>query len=115
MLRTATLLVLASFALLLAPPASAEAADTCVQYAYVADYQWYYLCANPGNLSCPVYFKRVVGVTETRDCVVPSASVSAICTPFTGDLDYRWRYCAQANVRCPVYHETQGGVKTCYP
>lgn len=118
-MKTTTLALLATTALIaLALPAQAaevSAAETCVQYAYVADYHWYWLCVNPKSTSCPVYEKAQHGVTVTRTCIGGDVTLNAepICTPETGDLDYRWSYCASTDLDCPLYRLAQNGTKTC--
>lgn len=66
----------------------ADAWDGCVQYAYVADYHWYYACANPKDASCPVYLKERHGVTETRACVVDLGVAAAGPTNPVPDHDH---------------------------
>jgi hypothetical protein len=42
----------------------------CVEYAFVHDYQWYYVCVDLGGpIGCKVYHKRVVGVTDEITCI----------------------------------------------
>lgn len=83
-----SILALASL-LLLAVPSPAAAADVgqkCVNYMYVADYQWYYVCVDPKDASCVVSQKRVVGTYEQETCYglapVETSTDLAVCTPY---------------------------------
>lgn len=102
------------------PTAEPAAAGTCVNYAYIADYQWYYLCVDPKSSECKVYQKRVVGVTETRTCLVPTAAPAdaGTCVPTSGGLDYQSYACVDAkDPGCAVYtlsHTDAGAEKRCY-
>jgi hypothetical protein len=125
MIRSALTLAALAGALFAAPFAAATDApawDGCVQYAYVADYHWYWVCVAPKDLSCPVYFKEQHGVTVTKSCVVESGGVASpevTCIPTSGGLDYPSFLCVDAgDARCPVYTITTsdwGVRKTCYP
>ena len=118
---------LALLALSLAPavPAAGDvgsAWDGCVQYAYVADYHWYWVCVNPKDPSCPVYTKEQHGVTVTRECVALGASTVAPephCIPTSGGLDYHSFLCVDAgDPKCPVYtlSSSDAGIrKDCVP
>ena len=121
-------LALAALAALLAAPTvaavdlSGQAPPECVQYMYVADYHWYWVCANPKDLSCPLYFKEQHGVTVTKSCAVEPPATAApepVCVPTSGGLDYPSFLCVDAgNPRCAVYTLTSsdwGVQKTCVP
>ena len=115
--------LLAAAALLPAPAEAADpldAWDGCVQYAYVADYHWYYVCVNPRDASCPVYFKERHGMTWTRQCAVETSSdLLPKCIPFANDLEYQYDLCVEPrDLQCPVYvHRHNGGygTKHCVP
>jgi hypothetical protein len=119
-MKTYVSLLALAFLALAAPAASAgglpvDTKDVCVQYMYIADYHWYYVCADPKDASCVVYEKQVHGVTETRTCygVPDTVAVRDLCSPEIGDLDHRYAICASANARCPVYVAHQNGGRTC--
>ncbi|GEM_PF-3775698 len=114
------ILLLSAFSLVAAaflfPAAGAQAGDTCVEYAYVADYNWYYLCVSTRS-ACPIYEKHVSGVTETRTCLVSLPAVGTSiheCTPYTGDIDHQFRFCVVGDTDCPVYEEFTNGTVKCY-
>ena len=100
------------------PAASAADAGKCVNYAYVADYHWYYVCVDPKDASCVVSTKEQHGTTVTEECYGVGLTTSAdpVCTEYIGDLDHRWRYCVDAgSLKCPVYVEQQSGARDCLP
>jgi hypothetical protein len=116
LLLSALSLVAAGF---VAPVATAQAGDTCVEYAYVADYNWYYLCASTKG-DCAVYQKHVSGVSESRTCLVSTVIAQqgpvTSCTPMTGDMDHQFSFCATTgNLKCPVYEKFGNGGVKCYP
>lgn len=98
------------------PSASASAGDTCVEYAYVADYNWYYLCAGTAG-DCLLYQKHVSGVSETRTCYVssdaPAFDALPYCTPMTGDMDHQFSLCVGgSDPTCFAYEQfANGGVR----
>ncbi|MEA3198612.1 MAG: hypothetical protein QOE90_40 [Thermoplasmata archaeon] len=99
------------------PAAQASAGDRCVEYAYVADYNWYYVCAGTQG-DCLVYQKHVSGVTETRTCYASTQTGTlglTYCSPYAGDMDHMFRLCVSARqtAACAVYEEFQndGSVK----
>lgn len=100
-------------------PAQADAGETCVTYAYVADYHWYRACADPKDTACAVYLQEQHGVTVTNTCLVgvPGVETQAQCSFIGQDLDYTHHVCVDASDRrCPVYTlRTSGGSssKTC--
>lgn len=104
---------LAATALLL-PTANAEA-GTCVNYLYIADYHWYYACADPKDASCAVYTAEQHGAAYSEQCYGVDVMLggTALCTPETGDLDHRWSICAAADTDCPVYQRYQSGSVRC--
>lgn len=122
MLKT-LLAALLAFALLgIAAPAAA-APPECVQYAYVADYHWYYACADTQDASCKVYLKERHGMTESRDCLVPvpqatTGAPGPVCVPTSGGLDYPSWACVDAgNPKCAAYTVTTsdaGVQKRCF-
>lgn len=101
-----------------APAASASGSlDKCVEYAYVADYNWYYLCASTSG-DCAVYQKHVSGVSETRTCYVDAAVVAwtpGYCSPYVGDMDHMFALCVGNGhpVTCYVYESFQSGGEKC--
>ena len=108
-----------------APADVAEAWDGCVQYMYIADYHWYWVCVAPKDPSCPVYFKEQHGVTVTKECVVETrpdaaalAAPEAACIPTSGGLDYpSWLCVDPSDPKCAVYTVTTsdwGVQKRCY-
>lgn len=99
------------------PALGLDTKEVCVNYAYVADYQWYYVCADPGNSGCVVSTMRSNGVDRWYDCYgVDAVALDAfpVCTPETGDLDHRFRFCADTDLDCPVYEEFQSGSRRCF-
>lgn len=127
MLRIVTAGALVALLLAVMPPAAAEVEnqwDGCIQYAYVADYHWYWICVAPRDTSCPVYTKERHGMTYYRECVVerPTFDTQAVqfCIPTNGGgLDYHSHLCVDtSDLRCPVYHESAsdwGVRRTCVP
>ena len=128
-------IALASLAALLlmavpAPTASAAgdvAAIGCVQYMYIADYHWYYVCVDPKGGLCAVYFQERHGMTwSAKQCLVPlddaapsAVSPAAVCVPTNGGgLDYHSQVCVDAgDRRCLVlqeYSTDAGYVRKCY-
>lgn len=113
----ALLALLPALFLVPAPAAATDASalPTCVNYAYVADYNWYYACVDAKNLSCPVYTARSHDAGRTfssKDCVVETDAFSpaARCVLVAQDLDYSHYLCyAPGDLGCPVYLETRGG------
>jgi hypothetical protein len=102
------------------PTAQSGAVGNCVLLAFVHDYQWTYLCVEPKNTECAVYIKRVVGVTESRDCLVgvPATNVVASCVLVMYVADYQWTYlCVDPkNTDCAAYIKHVSGVtetRTC--
>lgn len=118
-MKTISLLAVALLSLAAVPVAAAEveAKEICVNYAYVADYQWYYLCANPSDPSCVVSTMRSNGVDRWYTCYgaqVTTLDAFPLCTEEIGDLDHRYRFCADTDPDCPVYQEFQSGARRCY-
>lgn len=123
-MRALPLLAAALLTTTLAPAASAatESADLCVEYAYVADYHWYWVCVDPKGGACAVYFREQHGVTVTERClkdevvIVPPAPR---CVQYAQDLDYSHHLCVDAtDASCAVYlWRTSGGheTRTCVP
>jgi hypothetical protein len=110
------LLALLSASLLVPAPAAADAAlPTCVNYAYAADYMWYYACYDAKDLSCPVYtaVSNDAGRTfHSKECVVELGvfQAPARCVLVAQDLDYSYYVCyAPGDLSCPVYTERHGG------
>lgn len=114
------LALLALLALPLAGTASAADAPSlgaCVNYAYVADYQWHYLCVEPADTSCPIYTRVSNGVAwGPKECLVEPPAVSSDllaprCILFAQDLDYSHHACVDTrDASCPVYTlRTSGG------
>lgn len=100
------------------PVIALDVKEVCVNYAYVADYQWYYVCANPSDSGCVVSTMRSNGVDRWYDCYgVDAVALDAfpVCSEEIGDLDHRYRFCADNDLDCPVYQEFQSGGRTCFP
>lgn len=104
--------------------ADQAAADVaCVQYAYVADYHWYWVCVDPKDKSCAVSLKEQHGMTVTRQCLpgnVQTGSWTAgACVPTSGGMDYHSFVCVNASdPKCALYtlSSTDAGVqKRCVP
>lgn len=120
LLPATALLVLATFGSLV-PAAGATAPPECVEYLYVADYHWYWVCANPKDLGCPVYTKEQHGMTVRKECVLPElsgADLAASCIPTSGGMDYHSYLCVDPkDPKCAVYTLTAsdwGVQKRCY-
>lgn len=100
------------------PSAGTTAADFCVQYMYVADYHWYWICADPKG-DCILYEKEQHGVTVTTRCLVPGVAVDTreACVNYANDLDYRHYVCADpGNPDCAVSTKRESGAhvtRTC--
>lgn len=122
LLPATALLVLAAFGPLVpAAGATAVAPPECVEYLYVADYHWYRVCAEPKDLSCPVYFEEQHGVTVYKECVVPALNgvdSAGACIPTSGGMDYpSWLCVDPKDPLCPVYTVTTsdwGTTKRCF-
>lgn len=114
--------LLAALVPLLLVPAPAQATDApdpawdgCVQYMYVADYHWYWICVAPRDLSCPVYLKEQHGVTVTKECVAggPELESRPTCVWVGQDLDYTHYLCVDPfDPSCPVYAKRTDGSST---
>ena len=123
--------ILSALLLVPAPAAGAAedaaAASLCYNYLFVHDYQWYFLCVNPKDVSCPVY---TVKSNDPRtpsgepDCLVgvPAADESSVipsarCYKWAQDLERSYYVCYDlADKACMVYLLTTGGwqsQKTC--
>lgn len=102
--------------------ADAEVGTLCYNYLFVADYQWYFLCVNPKDASCPVYTVRSNHPDYPRgepDCVagVPAVAASdgvALRCIWTGqDLDYTHYVCFDLRAQdCQVWQERRSGGHT---
>lgn len=116
--RPVTLASLAALLLMALPAPAATAAGEaeldCVEYLYVADYHWYYVCVDPKGGTCAVYFQERHGMTWTpRECLVPLGEAPAmpaatsICVPTNGGgLDYYSQACVNPGERrCLVSNE----------
>lgn len=120
MLKTVLATALALALVGIAAPAAA-APPECVQYMYIDDYHWYYVCANPKDTSCPVYTKEQHGATVTERCVTFETTTGlpgATCVPTSGGMDYHSYACVDAsNPKCAVYTLTSsdwGTQKRCF-
>lgn len=124
--RMKTPLVLVALLALAAFPAPASAVGEvgkCVNYMYVADYQWYYVCVDTRSASCPVYTIRSNGASWfDKQCLTPrlgDVSAPPRCVQWGQDLDYSHYVCYDlGSPTCAVYLLTTSGSyqhKTCIP
>ena len=94
--------------------AADTSADLCVNYMYVADYQWYYACVDPKGGTCAVYTYRSNGVWNSEpDCVLRKSSSTETwdgCVFLAQDLDYSHYVCvAPRDPSCAVYTKRVSG------
>lgn len=113
-LSLAFLLLAAAFSPLAGASASTSTSGLCYNYAYVADYQWHYVCVDPRGGTCAVYTYRSNGVVDgPKNCVVdaPTAAQGGDpCTRLVTDLDYSsWLCVDKTNGGCPVWVERRSG------
>lgn len=120
MLR-ATLALLALSVSLVPAPASAEVAPPyCYNYLFVHDYQWYFVCADPRQPTCPVYFVKSNHPSYPRgepQCVVDAPFASNVgevrCVPTGQDMDYTHHLCVDlSRADCQVWQERRTGGHT---
>lgn len=114
--------LLAALVFVPSPAQSVDAGELrCVNYAYAADYNWYYLCWNARDLSCPVWTAHWNGYQfSNKECVVEGPTTTALsprCVQYGQDLDYAHFVCYDLrDSECPVYllRESSGhSVRTC--
>lgn len=70
-MRAALLFSALLLATIVPPVPTAQAWDGCVEYMYVADYHWYYVCLQPTKPTCPILWKERHGMTWTTSCIFP--------------------------------------------